>query len=317
MKTGALPAESGILDLYPKSWSVDRTADPIPDVIVSLSLTGDRSSGDYTLERQKRSSPMLQPRHPMRRLRIATPCQTTWESMAGDARVRHCGLCDLNVYNFAAMTRAEISELLVSTEGRVCARLYQRADGKVLTKDCPSGFQALRQRVSGLGATLLAALVGLSAFSFGCATSGKSWPVKRGSRVELDVERVAALQQAAFAGVVRDETGPLPGVSIRVRDERTRRETLTTTDEQGAFTIAAIGEGTYRVEMTLAGFEPAVIEHVAVKPGEVTRARVTLRFDQALTVMVGAIMVEPTNLTNPGMSTTFSQEFIANLPIGN
>jgi phosphopentomutase len=65
-------------------------------------------------------------------IRIATPCQTSWESMAGDERVRHCTLCSLNVYNFAEMTRHEVRELLARTEGRVCARLYRRADGTVI-----------------------------------------------------------------------------------------------------------------------------------------------------------------------------------------
>jgi hypothetical protein len=57
--------------------------------------------------------------------------------MAGDERVRHCTLCSLNVYNFAEMTREEVRELLARTEGRVCARLYRRAGGTVLTRDCP------------------------------------------------------------------------------------------------------------------------------------------------------------------------------------
>src|SRR5229473_6883076 len=68
------------------------------------------------------------------RLRIAVPCQASWEGMAGDERVRHCTLCSLNVYNFAEMTCDEVRELLMRTEGRVCARLYRRADGTVLTR---------------------------------------------------------------------------------------------------------------------------------------------------------------------------------------
>jgi len=52
----------------------------------------------------------------------------------------------LNVYNFAEMTRDEVRDLLARTEGRVCARLYRRADGTVLTRDCPTGLRALRRR---------------------------------------------------------------------------------------------------------------------------------------------------------------------------
>ena len=33
------------------------------------------------------------------RLCIALPCLTSWERMEGDERVRHCAVCNLNVYN--------------------------------------------------------------------------------------------------------------------------------------------------------------------------------------------------------------------------
>ena len=33
------------------------------------------------------------------KLRIASPCPVGWETMKGDARTRHCDLCQLNVYN--------------------------------------------------------------------------------------------------------------------------------------------------------------------------------------------------------------------------
>src|SRR3954453_5494261 len=100
-------------------------------------------------------------------LRIAAPCPASWDAMAGDERVRHCTLCTLNVYNFAKMTRAEVRELLVRTEGRVCARLYRRADGTVLTRDCPTGLRAVRQRASRVAAALVTALCALPAFAFG------------------------------------------------------------------------------------------------------------------------------------------------------
>src|SRR3954462_15303359 len=98
-------------------------------------------------------------------LRIAAPCPASWDEMAGDERVRHCTLCSLNVYNFAEMTRDEVRELLVRTEGRVCARLYQRADGTVLRRDCPTGLRAIQQRASRIAAAVIAALLSLPALA--------------------------------------------------------------------------------------------------------------------------------------------------------
>jgi hypothetical protein len=82
-------------------------------------------------------------------LRIATPCNADWDDMAGDERVRFCGLCEKNVYNLSAMSRADAEALVRAREGRMCIRMYQRSDGTVLTSDCPEGVrrEKLRHRI--------------------------------------------------------------------------------------------------------------------------------------------------------------------------
>lgn len=44
----------------------------------------------------------------LRDIRIASPCSADWDRMCGDDRVRFCPECQLNVYNFSAMTPAEV-----------------------------------------------------------------------------------------------------------------------------------------------------------------------------------------------------------------
>ena len=83
--------------------------------------------------------------------RIASACSQTWALMNGTEQVRHCGACNKNVFNFKEMTRTEIEVLLLKTEGRVCARLIQRSDGTVLTRDCPVALAKFRRKlVAGL-----------------------------------------------------------------------------------------------------------------------------------------------------------------------
>jgi hypothetical protein len=83
--------------------------------------------------------------------------------MVGDDRSRHCGECNLQVHNFAAMTTAEVLKLIRSTDGRFCGRLYRRPDGTILTSDCPVGLrQRLRRvwrRTAALAATIVAAVL--------------------------------------------------------------------------------------------------------------------------------------------------------------
>jgi hypothetical protein len=66
--------------------------------------------------------------------------------MAGDERVRHCSHCKMNVFNLSEMPDKEAETLLRKTNGRLCVRYYQRADGTVMTRDCPVGLRAIRRR---------------------------------------------------------------------------------------------------------------------------------------------------------------------------
>jgi hypothetical protein len=97
-------------------------------------------------------------------VRIASPCPRQWADMApadasGQDRVRHCSDCDLNVYNLSNMRREEAEELLrAHTGGRLCAGFYRRADGTILTRDCPVGLRAVRVRTVAAWARIAAAV---------------------------------------------------------------------------------------------------------------------------------------------------------------
>jgi hypothetical protein len=145
---------------------------------------------------RKRSAPTaddLRRRLPMLdRIEIASPCSVPWDSMQGDGRKRFCGDCKQHVYNVAAMTRAEAEELL-ACEGSVCLRLFRRADGTVLTADCPVGLRRKRRRrlaaVVIAGSTTAAAMLGaLQMFharaervDHSAAKSPIEWPIQGGA----------------------------------------------------------------------------------------------------------------------------------------
>jgi hypothetical protein len=99
--------------------------------------------------------------NPLANLKIASPCSADWNEMVGDNRKRFCGDCKLNVFNLSGMSEVEAKTLLTTAEGRVCVRFYQRADGTVLTEDCPVGWAKVKQRTK-LFATAAASLI----FSF-------------------------------------------------------------------------------------------------------------------------------------------------------
>lgn len=94
------------------------------------------------------------------RIRVATPCTASWEQMKGDQKKRFCDQCKLHVHNFSAMTGTEIQQLIEGAAGkRICGRLFRRADGTMITSDCPAGLAALRRKVARVVAGAAAAVL--------------------------------------------------------------------------------------------------------------------------------------------------------------
>ena len=85
---------------------------------------------------------------PLKNLKVASPCSADWERMAGDDRKRFCGDCKLHVYNLSGMTTYDAENLLRLSEGRLCVRYFERADGTVLTQECPVGWAGVKRRLS-------------------------------------------------------------------------------------------------------------------------------------------------------------------------
>jgi hypothetical protein len=100
---------------------------------------------------------------PLEGVRVAAPCKADWEKMVGDERVRYCNQCSLHVYNLSGMTKREAEGLVANSEGRLCVRYYRRADGSILTSNCPTGLRAIRQRVSRIAGAALSAALGFFA----------------------------------------------------------------------------------------------------------------------------------------------------------
>jgi hypothetical protein len=97
-------------------------------------------------------------------VKVASPCSADWDAMEGDDRARFCGQCKKNVYNLSAMTEKEAAALVRNTEGRLCVRYYRRADGTMLTADCPVGAGVKRRRTVRNLAVLASAGSALAAY---------------------------------------------------------------------------------------------------------------------------------------------------------
>ncbi len=72
---------------------------------------------------------------------------------------------------------------------------------------------------------------------------------------------------AQVEGTVRDpnEKG-LPGILVIALDSASKRSDTVQTDRRGFYFFTTLKPGIYRIEVSVAGFDPAVYKRVIVKP---------------------------------------------------
>ncbi len=141
---------------------------------------------------------------------IAAPCPVSWDSMQGDDKVRLCNGCSKSVYNLSAMSSNEADGFLRKNGVSECMILFRRADGTVITDNCPIGLRRLRdqwRRTLGLVSGFLALLM----------TAPSSWaqnantPQRR--MVPAQTEKHQSYNPAAGGAMAMppsSPTGPVP-----------------------------------------------------------------------------------------------------------
>jgi hypothetical protein len=97
---------------------------------------------------------------PLEVIDIPRPCPADWNAMHGNTQVRFCDHCQLHVYNLSAMTRDAAQQLIAEKEGKLCARLYRRVDGTVITADCGGGWKLRAKKLGRVLAGACAAVLG-------------------------------------------------------------------------------------------------------------------------------------------------------------
>ena len=242
---------------------------------------------------------MSKPASLLDRTYVATPCTADWGRMEGDEKKRFCGQCSLHVYDVSAMSRGEAEALIARTEGRLCMRLYRRADGTVITRDCPVGLRAVRRRVSRAAGAAFAAVLSFLSVPLAARAS-----VSQGRAVtgRIKIERTqskSADSLLRLSGTVFDINGAVV-VNARVKLVRDgeKVECLVDSNDEGVFSFDSLRPGSYTLSISSPGFVIFTEKKLVLKPGEDVSVGVTLEVlpgTQGITVTVGDIAV----LTKP------------------
>ena len=214
------------------------------------------------------------------RIAVASPCPMSWNDMVGDDRVRFCNQCNLNVYDISAMTKPEAESFIANAEGRICAKLYRRADGAILTRDCPVGLRAVRKKVSGAAAAAFSALISL----FGGSALFAQQP-KNETNVNIQ-RRLRRDGQAAIEGTVFDGTrAVIQNADVKLINERAKREITTRTNDIGRFGFSDLEKGVYTIQVYAQGF--VKLEQLGLEVSD----EQALKLDVTLTLKAGEELI--------------------------
>ena len=234
------------------------------------------------------------PEFDLNRATVAKPCSANWNEMTGDERARHCAGCGMNVYNISAMTANEARGLIASHEGtRLCIRLFKRADGTVITRDCPKGLAAYRRCVTRVATAAFASILGLFSVSY-----SQMKPKEHG------YSKPATATQPTLTGIIVDSNGAfIPGAKITLRSES--KKFTVRSDSNGYFTFRKWRlSGTYQLTAKFDGFKPYT-EKISIREGEEVNRRIKLEVGSGL-IEVGIFAADPMiDPTTSDIRTTF------------
>jgi hypothetical protein len=148
-------------------------------------------------------------------IKVASPCSADWNAMVGDNRKRFCGDCKLNVYNLSDMSQVDAENFLLASEGRVCVRFFRRADGTVLTQNCPVGWAKVKKNISRTATAAFSLFAGLfgGLFTFGFFKKAEN----------VHVTGVVAMPANTTVGTVAGKPAnpkPTMGKPMPIREEK-------------------------------------------------------------------------------------------------
>jgi hypothetical protein len=245
--------------------------------------------------------------------RIASPCPANWEQMNGDARVRFCDLCSLHVYNISEMSRAELDQLITNTSGRLCARLYRRSDGTIITKDCPVGLRAFQRRLAKRAGAICATIISFAIGAFG----QKATTEKSSCRPQVQITKANDNLQTntrSIVGTVLDRKGAaIPKVKIELRRQNGGKVAELESDDKGAFVVRSLVADTYELSFSAKNFTPLKIVEIKMNDRDSVTVD-AIMVPKGVEVEMGIVAAESL-LDTPAGITIITGDMIRRLPI--
>ncbi len=227
------------------------------------------------------------------RVRIGTPCQTDWDAMRGDDRVRYCGQCDKQVYNLSQMTRQQAEALILKTNGKMCARFERRADGGIVTTDESLALPRFKARFLRIASATMSAALSLSPSVL--AKTPRNLPIlQQQDKKEKPTDQPQEKDKVGriYGKVVDLSEAVIPNTAITAINETTKQTWKTISSADGEYDFLLPLTGSYSLTFEAAGFIKLTQIGLSLKNDSPLNVIITMRVN-ASEALAGVVVIVP------------------------
>ena len=130
------------------------------------------------------------------------------------------------------------------------------------------------------------------------------WALVAGVFALDPISAFAQSSQGGLRGVVKDEQGVIPGVTVTLTNEGTNITRETVTNERGEYSFPAVEPATYTVKCSVQGFRSFERRGVRISTQQFVGLDVILEvgtLEETITVTADAPLIESTNASVGGV----------------
>lgn len=245
------------------------------------------------------------------RIDVKTPCNESWDEMAGNNEVRFCSHCAKDVHDLSAMKRTDAEKLVQKSNSKLCVRYVKSPDVKLITT--PPKFTQIKRRAT------IAASVLATSLTFTTLTYAQGQPiVRKDNSTQTNRDKYGndgtKLENSSISGEVKDESGVLiPKARITLRNSKTNKIRETTSNDEGSYEFNKIDFSIYELTVVSPGFKRLIYQNIEI-PSDIKIDIPIILVAAAATIGVVSIESEPikTNETKP--IETFPLKKVKELP---
>src|ERR1700730_13005461 len=211
-------------------------------------------------------------------INITSPCETDWDSMIGNDRIRFCRHCQLSVHNLSQMTSKEVRRLVARSQGRLCVR-YSPLERSVPAALPTPVLHRIGKRASILAAGAFSASLSLTNAIAADLQNQQPGTADRAAAVVATKEGVKAFtsQGGAISGTIFDPNNAvIPGATVSLSNAQSKAAISTFTNDQGEYKFDGLEAGTYSLRVEASGFAPSEVPNITLRPSDENRVDQTL-----------------------------------------